>query len=389
MTFKIKGLKIVDAVLGRPAGVLARAFIQPRRRESNRPRNFSVKKESEMRLKILVVRPGGIGDAALLYPLLDALKWHFRNSEIDVLAEKRNSGIFVGCPHINEVLLYDSGLLSVLYKALKKNYDVVIDSEQWHRLSAVFAYLTRAPIRVGFATNERSDLFTHAVPYSHDQYEVFSFLNLASIITEESHEFSNMSPFIPIDQRLIKRFSPRINELRNRCASIAGIFSGATTPERRWGISKFAALTEGLISEGFGIVIVGGNEDVDDSVKLEEIANGGAIINYVGKTSLIETAAIISELDLLVSSDTGLMHIAYGVGTPTVSLFGAGIQEKWAPIGDSNISLNKHLPCSPCTMYGYTPKCPYQVRCLGDISVEEVKGAVLELISRVKRDNWR
>ncbi|MGB7291418.1 MAG: glycosyltransferase family 9 protein [Thermodesulfobacteriota bacterium] len=385
MNVKIEGLKILDALLGRPLGFLARAFIQPRPGDSNRTQNFSGTTESEKKLKILVIRPGGIGDAALLYPLLNALKRYFNNSEIDVLAEKRNSGIFVGCSYIHEVFLYDSGPLFALYKTLKKNYDIVIDSEQWHRLSAVFAYLTSAPIRVGFATNDRSELFTHAVPYRHDQYEVFSFLDLASRITGDSHEFNTMSPFIPIDQTLISKFSPQINELRNRCAAIAGIFSGATTPERRWGISKFVALSEGLLKESFGIVIVGGNEEVDDSVKLEEIADGDVTINYAGKTSLIETAAIISQLDLLVSTDTGLMHIACGVGTPTVSLFGAGIQKKWAPIGNSNIALNKHLPCSPCTRFGYTPKCPYEVRCLSDISVEEVKVAVLELVSRVKR----
>ncbi len=385
MNLKIKGLKILDAILGRPGGFLAKAFIQPRPGENNQTQNFSGTTESEKKLKILVIRPGGIGDAALLYPLLNALKWHFHNSEIDLLAEKRNSGIFVGCPYINEVLLYDSSPFSVFHKALNKNYDIVIDSEQWHRLSAVFAYLTRAPIRVGFGTNDRSELFTNEVPYRHDQFEVVSFLNLASTITGDSHEFNGMSPFIPIDQRLISKFSAQINELRNRCAAIAGIFSGATTRERRWGLSKFAGLIEGLISEGFGIVIVGGNADVDDSAKLEEIADSDSIINYAGKTSLIETAAIISQLDLLVSSDTGLMHVAYGVGTPTVSLFGAGIQEKWAPVGDSNIALNKHLPCSPCTRFGYTPKCPYEVKCLGDISVEEVKGAVLELVSRLER----
>ena len=385
MNFRIEGLKALDGILGRPAGFLARVFIRPRKGKSVRIENFPFETESHEKLKILVIRPGGIGDAALLYPFLHILNEHFKNSEIDILAEKRNSGILVGCPYINEVFLYDSRSLFVLYKTLRKKYDIVIDSEQWHRLSAVVTYLTRAPIRVGFGTNDRSELFTHAVPYSHDQYEVFSFLNLASTITGDSHEFNKISPFIPIDQSLVSRFSPRINELRNRCAAIAGIFSGSTTRERRWGISKYAALAERLINEGFGIVIVGGNEDVEDSAKLQEIANGDSTINYAGKTSLIETAAIISQLDLLVSSDTGLMHIAYGVGTPTVSLFGAGIQEKWAPIGASNIALNKHLPCSPCTRFGYTPKCPYEVRCLVDISVEEVKGVVLELISRVKR----
>jgi lipopolysaccharide heptosyltransferase II len=387
MNSKIEGLKILEAILGRPASFLARVFIKPRTGDSGRTQSFSLTTESQKKLKVLVIRPGGIGDAALMYPLLSALRGYFNNSEIDILAEKRNSGIFVGCPYVNEVFVYDSGPFFTLYKTLKRNYDIVIDSEQWHRLSAVVAYLTRAPIRVGFATNNRSDLFSHPVPYSHDQYEVFSFLNLASTITGDNFEFKNISPFIPIDRKVISKFSPEIKELKNRCGVIAGIFAGATIPERKWGIAKFVELTEGLINEGFGIVIIGGEQDVDYSNKLEKIGNGGVTINYSGKTSLIETAAIISQLDLFVSSDTGLMHIAYAVGTPTVSLFGAGIQKKWAPIGNNNIALNKHLPCSPCTRFGYTPKCPYQVRCLSEISVEEVKGAVLELISRVKRYN--
>jgi len=199
MNFKIEGLKLVDGILGRPAGFLARVFIQPRSAEGTQTQTpSSTAHRSQERLKILVIRPGGIGDAALLYPLLGTLKGHFNNSEIDVLAEKRNSGIFAGCPYISELFLYDSGTLKVLYKTFKKRYDIVIDSEQWHRLSAVVARLTRAPIRVGFATNSRSELFSHAVSYSHDQYEVFSFLNLASTITGDNYGFNNRSPFIAI-----------------------------------------------------------------------------------------------------------------------------------------------------------------------------------------------
>jgi ADP-heptose:LPS heptosyltransferase len=76
------------------------------------------------------------------------------------------------------------------------------------------------------------------------------------------------------------------------------------------------------------------------------------------------------------------MHVAYGVGTPTVSLFGAGIQRKWAPAGGIHIAINKNVPCSPCTKFGYTPKCPYDVRCLSGITVEEVKESVVTLLAR-------
>lgn len=385
MSFKIRVLKMLDGVLGRPAGLAVKYFIRPRSGEGGRTQVSSFANESERNLKILVIRPGGIGDAALLYPTLKALKGYFQDSEIDVLAEKRNAGVFSGCPYISEILLYDSRPFRTFYKTLRENYDIVIDSEQWHRLSAVAAYLTRAPVRIGFSTNSRSDLFTQAVPYSHDEYEGSSFLGLASAVTGSDYEFDSMSQFIPIDQSLVSRFKAEIDNLRKGCRSIVGVFSGATVRERRWGVSKFSELAEGLIGEGLGIVIIGGKDDVDDSNKLEKIAKGNATINYAGKTSLIETAAIISLLDLFLSSDSGLMHVAYGVGTPTVSLFGAGIERKWAPAGRYNIAINRHLSCSPCTRFGYTPKCPYDVRCLGEISVEEVKGAVLELISRVKR----
>jgi ADP-heptose:LPS heptosyltransferase len=134
-----------------------------------------------------------------------------------------------------------------------------------------------------------------------------------------------------------------------------------------------------------GIVIVGGKSDIKDARSFEEIAGTENILSFVGKTSLMETAAIISKLDLFVTGDTGLMHVAYGVGTPTLSLFGAGIQKKWAPIEKRHVVMNKNLPCSPCTKFGYTPKCPFNVKCLNDITVEDVIESVLRLLSQSKK----
>ncbi len=103
-------------------------------------------------------------------------------------------------------------------------------------------------------------------------------------------------------------------------------------------------------------------------------------IILASKTSLMEGGGLIKRCDVLVSNDSGLMHIAYGVGTPTVSLFGAGIEKKWAPLGSRNIIINKNLPCSPCTRYGYTPPCPYGVACMDAIGVEDVMRAIDEVL---------
>lgn len=106
----------------------------------------------------LIIRPGGIGDAVLLIPAIQALKQKYPDAVISVLAEKRNASTFRLCPHIKEIFLYDKP--KQLFKAIRGNFDVVVDTEQWHRLSAVVARLSGACVSIGYATNERKKLFS-------------------------------------------------------------------------------------------------------------------------------------------------------------------------------------------------------------------------------------
>jgi ADP-heptose:LPS heptosyltransferase len=81
------------------------------------------------------------------------------------------------------------------------------------------------------------------------------------------------------------------------------------------------------------------------------------------------------------SGDSGVLHIAVGLGVPTVSLFGPGRTKKWAPQGALHIVINKGLACSPCTTFGTTPPCPHDARCMRDISADEVINAVTMLLT--------
>ena len=125
---------------------------------------------------VLFIRPGGIGDAVLLIPAIQILQKTYPHCQIDILAEKRNAQIFSLCRDIRRVYRYDN--FSDFISVFKTRYDVVIDTEQWHRLSAIIARLIRSQHKIGFATNERTRMFTTAVPYSHDTYEASSFFNL-------------------------------------------------------------------------------------------------------------------------------------------------------------------------------------------------------------------
>ena len=131
------------------------------------------------------------------------------------------------------------------------------------------------------------------------------------------------------------------------------------------------------LEHGLHVVLVGGGVDRSDG---EQIVSGLDALNLAGRTSIAETAAILERAAVVVSGDSGILHIAVGLDRPTVSLFGSGIAAKWAPRGSRHVVINKNLPCSPCTRFGTTPPCPHEVRCLREISVDEVTVAIAHLL---------
>ena len=365
MSLKINTLKYIDGSLGKLLCKIIGNFVKEEKSENGNITN------------ILIIRPGGIGDAVLLLPAIRALKNGKKEIKIDVLAEKRNSEIFKITPYIENLYLYDDIKNLSLFKVLGNSYDAVIDTEQWHRLTAVVSYMTGTPVRVGFSTNERSRLFTHRVEYSNSEYEAQSFFNLISELYSKPFVFNNRGGFLNIkDPENI----PVFEEYRRIHKKVAGIFSGATVKERRWGVKNYSLLADMLLDRGYGVVLLGGYGDMGDSRVFERMIGKKSHLNLIGKTSLAQSLFIISKINLLISADSGLMHLAYAAGTPTLSLFGAGIEEKWAPRGSKNKQINLNLPCSPCTKFGYTPKCPINVKCLGDIEVEEVYKEAIELV---------
>jgi lipopolysaccharide heptosyltransferase II len=361
---KIKFLKLFDKVVGKPFVWLLSIRWEDKKEI---PEKFK---------KVLFIRPGGIGDAVLLLPAIHSLRENFPGSHIDILCEKRNVEIFRLSRDINRIYLYDKGF--DLLKYIWNSYDVVIDTEQWHRLSAVVAYLTRAAVRIGFITNERGKLFTHQIPYSHDDYEVYSFFHLIEPLIEKPPSFDVNGSFI--DTELISPSrSSLLKEIKNNEEYIA-IFPGASVPERRWGGEKFGKVAKTLSDKGYKIVIFGSSADQVDAETIKRYADD--CIDLTGKTNLRDVAVVLKMSKLLITADSGLMHIAYGVGTPAVSLFGSGIEKKWAPRGDNHIIINKHLECSPCTRFGYTPRCKRNVECLSSISVNEVIRAAEIILNR-------
>lgn len=361
MNKKINFIKKLDPIFGPIAAAIVKLLFHPGKVPVKQPDS------------ILFIRPGGIGDAVLLLPSIQAVKKTYPHARIDILAEKRNSEVFSLCLEIDNVFLYDrpTGLLA----AIRGGHDVVIDTEQWYRLSAVIAYLTAAPVRVGFSTNERGRLFDRRIGYSHDDYEVSSFLNLLSPIVEEA-PFNRGEPFIAIPHNLSERVKPLLMPVAGR--KIVAIFPGGSVEEKRWGGARFHETAERLAKRGYGIVVVGGKEDIRAGSKVANSLPDS--VNLCGKLSLTETAAVLKEVSLLITGDSGIMHIACGLGTKTVSIFGPGNEKKWAAGGNGNIVVGKDMACRPCSRFGHTPGCKRNVECMKLITVDEVYDKAIELL---------
>lgn len=323
--------------------------------------------------RILVIRPGGMGDAILLAATIRTIRNSFPDAFITVLAERRNAAVFSMISEVNQVLNYDCA--RELIQILLNKYDVVIDTEQWYRLSAVVARLIRAPVKIGFGTNERRRMFTHGVQYDLDANEPYNFATLLQPLGIDCRgNVGIVTQVLPLQAvskagKLLQPFS---------LESFVVIFSGASIPEKRWGADRFSHVAQKLTKSGYRIVVVGGKEDRADGDIIAE-AEG---LNLAGMTSLSETAAVIARSRLVISGDSGVLHIAVGLGIPTVSLFGPSSVKKWAPKGEKHIVLNHQLSCSPCSQYGTIPPCPHGIRCMNEITADQVVEAAVRLLQK-------
>lgn len=356
-------IKVVDFLAGRPLCLLLGLASRFRKRE--------VREGDPSR--ILVIRPGGIGDAVLFIPMLQALRRNWPRAEIVLLMERRNSGVIEGTGLADQVLRYDNPVRG-LGRALRLRFDLVIDTEQYHCLSAVVAFLTGAPRRIGFGTNWRRGLLTHSVPYDQELYEVFSFLQLAETATGEKHQWDPEIPFYPLPEPALVFARQALIPLGER--PLVAIHPGASIPERRWPPTRYGALAAELAQDGAGIVILGGKQDVQAAGVISAALAGKPFVDLAGRCTLQQAAAVVSRVAVYVSADTGLLHLAFATGTSTVHLFGPGVLSKWGPPGNRFRCVEFPTPCSPCTRYGYTPPCCQGTACMLGIPPEQVGEAV-------------
>jgi 3-deoxy-D-manno-octulosonic-acid transferase/heptosyltransferase-1 len=164
----------------------------------------------------------------------------------------------------------------------------------------------------------------------------------------------------------------RANNLSNARPIIA-VNPSARWEKKRWPLSSYAALINQLIQElKAGIIILGGKEDIPLAEEISSLVSGRPAV-AAGKTSLKTLTALLERVDLLVTNDSGPMHIAAALKAPVVALFGPTNPGLTGPYGDGHIVIRKEMECSPCLR---RPCIHGRPVCMEAITVEEVMEAV-------------
>lgn len=365
---KAEILKAVDGLFG---PLLCRLFARPRG-PGDYPPLESVPGP------VLVIRPGGIGDAVMLLPMLAALREALPGREVDVLCESRNRHVLqFAQPAPRRILTYDREPLTALRHIRRSRYAVVFDTEQYHHFSGVLAAWTHAPVRVGFKINaKRNALYTHLVSYDLDGPEDVQFGRLLAAVA------GGRVPTLPRKHGLIPK-DAALPELPESLAAalrqgpVAVLHAGGSAAAKRWPNERYAELC-GALAAGSGLrpILVGGPADQPFAADIARCA-GDTVLNACGVLTLAQTAALCRRSTVFVGPDSGIAHLASAVGTPCVVLFGPSDPLKWGPREGGRAVLCP-VPCGPCAIFGYNKPCRAHA-CMEGITV----GKVLQAVSDV------
>jgi heptosyltransferase II len=331
---------------------------------------------------ILIRVPNWLGDTQMSTPTVSAVRKNFPKAKLTILAKPVFSSFWKDFSWVDEVIPLAKGgpgFLRTVSILRQKRFDAALILPTSFS-SAFLVFAAGIPARIGWGGEGRDLFLTHVVPPPHPRQKhlVWEYLELGK-------KGLGMEVF----ERSIRLQSPVTREALSGLRQLWGdaeipaqrsfvaLAPGATYgPAKRWPLPYWKDLIQRLLKERKeSLLILGGWEEEEYLRPLVE-ENGSRISKRLhllaGRTSPTVLAAMLSKCKLLVTNDTGPMHVAAGVGVPTVSLFGSTSPTWTRPFGVGHEVIYKHLECSPC----FQRTCPIGYQCLHAIAVEEVFEAV-------------
>lgn len=347
--------------------------------------------------RILVIKFWGMGSMIMTDYLIRSVKSARPGAKITLLTLESNREIvkLLGSADVIETLDISQGLVAILFnifsmlwRTFKAKYDVVFDLEYLTRFTAIVAFASRAPVRVGFYARGfyRGNFHNRKAPFNSYWHVRDNFLNQASIVGLRGTEPKCLSINPGDDGRAeANKLLEELNVTKRYI--VLNPNAGETSLERRWPPDRFAKLADKAYEKwGIPSLIIGAKKERDVAQSVVNATANGKAINIAGRTSIRGLAAILAGAGAVVTNDSGPIHLASHAGAKVIGIFGPETPALWGPIsGDPNRTINffRDLDCSPCINIHNmkTVTCLKEgAECLTGISVDEVFKALVEFI---------
>jgi heptosyltransferase-2 len=338
--------------------------------------------------RILIRGTNWVGDAVMSIPALREARRLFPKARISLLVRPWVRDVYASVEFIDEILDYDKqgihrgwrGRRRLVADLKRARFDLALLLQNAFE-AAFLAWLARIPLRIGYARDGRGFLLTHSCrihPELRAEHQAYYYLNiLAEAGLSEPRPWRRKDPAINI--RIGVRDSDRESVSRLLGAEgvggdqpLVGLNPGAYYGgAKRWIPDRYARVADALADKyGVRIVIVGSAGELPFAQEIaRQMSRAPAILS--GKTTLGQLMAVIKRCELLITNDSGPMHLAAALDTPQIAIFGSTSEIATGPLSRDAEVVKQPVDCSPC----FLRECPIDLRCMTGITTEQVLSA--------------
>jgi heptosyltransferase-2 len=337
---------------------------------------------------ILVRATNWLGDAIMSLPALHALRQGFPKARVTILGLPWVKDLYGGESFADDFLVYPKGWKDGAWKAKRhliaelraRNFDCAILLQNAFEAAAIVR-LAGIPERIGYDRDGRGWLLTEAIetPAAHGAHERFYYLELL--------RRSGLIPAYNEDSPIAlgRAAAARAQGLARLAAEniygpTIGVSPGAAFGSaKRWYPDRFAAVAAALAKErAASVILYGSLEEAPIVAQVEQHLRhaGIPVHNFAARTKLRDFVDLVAAMDLMLTNDSGAMHVAYSVATPSVTIFGPTDHIGTGPVGPHARLVREPVDCSPCKLR----ECPIDHRCMTRIHPDRVVNAALDLL---------
>ncbi|MFM2322528.1 MAG: glycosyl transferase putative gt9A [Pseudomonadota bacterium] len=337
--------------------------------------------------KILIISAAWIGDMVISQALFKYIKQQYAETIIDIVAPRWGHELLASMPEINEIFDLPIGHGQFQLKKRwqlgrsfrKKNYQqAIILPNSWK--SAIIPLVAGIPLRTGWLGEMRFGLLNDWRTLDKKKYPMmiqrFLALGAAKTIANKAIDWQLYKPYLTVNPKSLSSSLKNLPLIIKDKPLLILCPGAAFGPAKRWPAGYFAKIAHAKKTEGWQVFLLGAQSDEAIGHSIQKLTGNGCI-NLIGKTSLLQALNLLAKASLVISNDSGLMHLAAALHRPLIALYGSSSPEFTPPLSELAKVLYLKLSCSPC----FERHCPLvHFNCLKQLKPNLVLATINDLI---------